>query len=241
MIEIKIPEDKELAAAIGEALVKWSGKAPVVEAPAPAVVEEEPVGKEEALKHIEKMREMLEADEPPASLFEDQPEPEPEVVTEPAVEVDAKGVRFNPLWCDPAGFVKRGDRKGCWKAAKGASPAGFKDWYQSQITPKAPEDETEEDKARKAFASPNNPEPLLPPTDAPQEPPAEDVPTTCPELLAWISEKKASGFIDDSGVKEAYGVTGLTPRDLFPPRNPAEIAAGTLAIYNHLKGIMKSV
>jgi hypothetical protein len=229
MIEIKIPEDKELAAAIREALVKWSGKAVTPTEIAEAIMDT-PITPEPELKPVAE----------PESLFDDVEEEEEE---EPDDQEDVNGVLFNALYCGLKTVV-RGERKGCWKAAKGVSQAAFKAWYDSQLPATEPEPEPEptpEELARKAFASPNNPNPLLPPTSAPQVPPETPVPTNFAELCAWASEKQVGGFLKTSDINDACTALGITVADLYPPNADADIAQRTAKLFEHLQEVAANV
>jgi hypothetical protein len=241
MIEIKIPEDKELAAAIGEALVKWSGKKPT-----PV---QEPCVLAEA---VEAEIEMTEPEPTPEPEPEPTPEPEPEPTPEPepepkslfVPEEDSQGVPFDDAFCDPAP-LRSGPRRGQWKKGDGVTQAEFKKWYDSHLIVKPGPDSMEPpevtEKIRQAFATPNNPNPVLPPVGGATEPEPDATPTTCPELYNWISEKQARGFLEHSEVVKAYDISGIQIKDMFAPTPEDEIIKNVAKLFNYLKENLKSV
>jgi len=219
MIEIKIPEDKKLAASIGKALIEWASDEVV-----PVAVEEKP--------------EVVVKEEAPVEVVEEE---KPKVP-----QLDANGVMFNEDYCMPE-LVKSGPRKGFWKAKKGLSNAEFKEWYDEKNPNFVPEpeslfdeEESNDERLKKAFATPNNPDPLLPPVGS--EPPQEEAaPSNAAQLFAWISEKQASGFLENDAVNKAYKSTGINVPMMFPPNTEEEIQQNVNRIFEILKGELKDV
>jgi hypothetical protein len=97
------------------------------------------------------------------------------------------------------------------------------------------------EKIRQAFATPNNPNPVLPPVGGATEPEPDATPTTCPELYNWISEKQARGFLAISDATEAYELFGIQVKEMFAPTPEDQITKNVATIFNYLKGKLKSV
>jgi len=187
---------------------------------------------------VEEKPEVVVKEEAPVEVVEEE---KPKVP-----QLDANGVMFNEDYCAPE-LVKSGPRKGFWKAKKGLSNAEFKEWYDEKNPNFVPEpeslfdeEESNDERLKKAFATPNNPDPLLPPVGS--EPPQEEAaPSNAAQLFAWISEKQASGFLENDAVNKAYKSTGINVPMMFPPNTEEEIQQNVNRIFEILKGELKDV
>jgi len=200
MIEIKFPADnKALAAAIGEALTKYSGEIATTQAP-------------EALTSRKAPEQPTIVDEPEApdeSPKDESPSAPAATPEQPAADarVDEKGVAFNAEYCAKAAkpFYGSGKRSGQWKKRQGVDEADYDAWYAGELAKVEPtETEAPEVDAAAAFKK------------------APDAPKDFGEFMQWFSEQQAAGNYEAEHMEKACKELGLTTLDLVS--DPAKVA-----------------
>ena len=230
-IKIEFPaENVKLAALFGEMLTKYAAEV--------TVYDEKP---QERKKEPTPSQKAFAPKEPTPSIFEkpapvEEPEPEIEVIKdpEPTVKTDAHGVVFDEKYCSDT-QVKSGKNKGQWKPSDEVSPAEFRRWYAAQL-PEQTEEVKPVKRARKTVSeSGRKVGPVSPPVGQPEIVREEKVPTDCAELMAWISDRQALGYLTHEDFQNACTQFKLTVRDLFPPVPANEIKESVHKLYTFLK------
>ena len=239
-IKIEFPEsNKEFAAALGCALLSYSGDTQVPEARTP-VAEPTPTHEGTDVELTDEELAALTSAEasaqggvaaPDATLGdvsatgELQAEAPPLVV---GVDIDEHGVRFDAEYCakakDP--FYGEGAKAGQWKKGRGVDEAAYDAWYGGARidavqsgTALAPGVDDEPVDATAAFAA---------------SAPAAGVPTDMGALMMYISEQQTAGHLTAEQIENAYATTGISVPDLCVD-DPALVAANCAKVYEALQ------
>lgn len=245
MIKFEFPADrKDIALAIGQALVAIGQGKALVNSPAPTTAAEVPAGAveervatpapedvartvdEEAVAELETGN----ANSADQSVTQEQKAAAAHAASDGA-NVDEKGVPFNAEFCSKAAvpFYGSGKKEGQWKKRQGVDEQAYDDWYADALfsdkieedEPAATETTSDSNLAANAFGNQHAAADEAAPQDAGQ-------------LMKWVSEQQAAGNISQQQVTEAYTALQLPFDAVMNPAYP--VAQNCAAIYNHLKG-----
>ena len=245
MIKFEFPADrKDIALAIGQALVAIGQGKALVNSPEPTTAAEVPAGAVE--QHVatpapediaRTVDEQAAADMGNASSADQSATQEqkagPAHAASDGANVDEKGVPFNAELCSKAAipFYGSGKKKGQWKKRQGVDEDAYDEWYADALLGARIEEEPEEQAtettsdsnvAANAFGSQQ------------QAAADENVPQDAGQLMKWVSEQQAAGNITQQQVNDAYTALQLPFDAVMNPNYP--VADNCAAIYNHLKG-----
>lgn len=253
MIKIEFPADrKDIALAIGQALVAIGEGKALVNSPAPTTAAEvptsSPAASSTACDEYEAEEVPNDTEHPAAQSAtattgsgEGAANAAGASQTAPAggadVQVDEKGVPFNAELCGKAAipFYGSGKKKGQWKKRQGVDEDAYDEWYAEALLGAKVEEEPEEEAATETTSDSNIAASLFANGGNQQTAAAgEDVPQDAGQLMKWVSEQQAAGNITQQQVTDAYTALQLPFDAVMNPAYP--VADNCAAIYNHLKG-----
>lgn len=247
MIKIEFPADrKDIALAIGQALVAIGQGKALVNSPAPTTAAETPAGAVEERVATPAPEDVARETGPTVDeqAVADMGKPESRSTathvadaaqgapgTNDGSKLDEKGVPFNAEFCSKAAvpFYGSGKKKGQWKKRQGVDEQAYDDWYADALfsdkieedEPAATETTSDSNLAANAFGN--------------QQAAADEAaPQDAGQLMKWVSEQQAAGNISQQQVTEAYTALQLPFDAVMNPAYP--VAQNCAAIYNHLKG-----
>lgn len=244
-IKIEFPADrKDIALAIGQALVAIGQGKAVVNSPAPTTAAEVPAGAVEqhvatpasedvARETSPTVDEQAAADMGNANRADQYvTHAQKEGLAHAASETDEKGVPFNGEFCGKAAipFYGSGKKKGQWKKRQGVDEDAYDEWYADALLGARIEEEPEE-QATEATSDSNVAANVF---GSQMATPDENVPQDAGQLMKWVSEQQAAGNITQQQVTGAYTALQLPFDAVMNPAYP--VADNCAAIYNHLKG-----
>lgn len=255
MIKIEFPADrKDIALAIGQALVAIGKGEALVNSPAPTTAAEVPADTTAAETTtgttVEEHEHQHEAEEIPNDTKHPAAPSAAETTgsgesaanaagasqTAPAggEKVDEKGVPFNGEFCGKAAipFYGSGKKKGQWKKRQGVDEDAYDEWYAEALLGARIEEEPEEQATE--TTSDSNVAANAFGGQQQQAATDENVPQDAGQLMKWVSEQQAAGNITQQQVTDAYTALQLPFDAVMNPAYP--VADNCAAIYNHLKG-----
>lgn len=213
MIKIEFPADRpDLAAAFGRALLSLGRGNEFLDTIDQSVVDEEEAPKDAGAPSATDQTGSGEALAPAGGA---------------SMDVDEKGVPFNPEFCGKAAipFYGTGKKKGQWKKRQGVEEDAYDEWYATELMGHkivdTSQDETTSDSNVAAGAFGRH-----------DYQPDANVPQDAGQLMKWISEQQAAGNIDVGHVNAAYSALKLPFDAIMNPSQP--VAQNCAAIYHYL-------
>jgi len=221
-LKIEFPaENKELAAAIGHALLDYAGAerttglSPLHAAPYVGAVVDATDPREPDAPTFEELQVASTDDEPTNEPTDDAPADG---------RKDQKGVVFNPTFCADAKepFYSSGATLGQWKKARGCDQGAYDAWYASELSKvqanwqeKSADLGVDANTAAAAFSGQAAATTSAPPA----------APTTGGELMKWVSERRVANVLNQADIDSAWAATGFGVADLFGPNAAAVLAS----------------
>ena len=225
------PSDKQLAVALGTALVQYGiGDVNMPDA------EPEPrtAGKHAGLAAPYNVEQTQEAEPCPGTVTSDESEPEEVNEPDPCADdapVDEHGTPHNPKYCvgvkSKNKFYKSGNNKGQWIKGKGVEESDYNEWYES-VRP-LPE---ETDAPREAEQNVDTSVAFGTKQDAPPAEATGDF-NTVADLMEYISQRQTDGTLTQQNVNQAYTDLNIKATDLFTGEE-ATISANVAKLGNYL-------
>lgn len=145
--------------------------------------------------------------------------------------LDHNQVPFNDEFCGESEkpFYASGKRAGQWKKKRNVDDAAYDAWYAETLTGCNTEPESTDSTdtgidTANAFGANGK-------TD---DPAGATVPQDCGQFMAWVSELQAAGRLTQVQVAAAYTNCGIDMMDIFPPAEPAAVAARVAQLHTFL-------
>jgi hypothetical protein len=197
------PANKQLATAIGSALVQYGLDEVVLPETETQTAGPSFTATRENLEAVAEAAENTTAESDDFVEAEPDTSAEPDDTTDTGAPVDENGVPHNDKYCvglkAQNKFYKSGANKGSWIKGKGVDVSAYNEWYASAL-PDEPEAKPD---TSAAFGS--KPEPSA----------DSNAPRTAGELTKWVSENQQANNLTQDDIKAAYEATGLSAVQLF--------------------------
>lgn len=241
MFKLEFPSgNKTLAAAIGRALVEYSGGTVTAGATVTHTVKTE-VGDVSVTETVQTEAPQTAEVEDTAELarvFNEVSETAPTKAAGTAGDktdrnnLDDKGVGKNPDFCGNAQipFNQSGKKKGQWKKKAGVDEKLYDKWYAGELAQVSQQDQDNADSI--GANAPVNTGAAFGGKDTPET--VDKTFNDAGEFMAWIAEQQAAELLTQGDIDSAYQMTSTQVHDLF---NPALFADAVAAVYGFLAPI----